>query len=84
MTNFEAVLSAANQLPVTDRLRLIDELAASIPDDAPPSLSKEWLVEIDRRSAQLDSGEVTPEPWTQVRKRLFTRLGIQGEDRLPS
>ena len=36
MSEYDTVLSAASQLPVTDRLRLIDELASSVPDDQPP------------------------------------------------
>ena len=63
MTEYELVLSAASQLSVTDRLRLIDDLAASAPDDQPPTLSEAWLAEVERRSAEIDAGTVTPEPW---------------------
>ena len=58
MTSYDSILSAANQMPVADRLRLIDELAAALSDDQPPTLSPEWLSEIDRRSKQLDSDQV--------------------------
>ncbi len=69
MAEYEAVFSAAAELSVADRLRLIDELAASVPEDQPPSLSDDWLAEIERRSAELDAGVVTPEPWPEVRQR---------------
>ena len=75
MAEYESVLAAASQLPVADRLRLIDDLAASVPDDQPPALSEQWLAEIERRSAELDSGAVTPEPWSQIRQRLFGKHG---------
>jgi putative addiction module component (TIGR02574 family) len=76
MSEYESVLAAAAQLPVADRLRLIDELAASVPDDQPPTLSPEWLEEIERRSAELAAGTVQAEPWAQVRERIRRRAGF--------
>jgi putative addiction module component (TIGR02574 family) len=80
MPEFQSVLADAVQLSVTDRLRLIDELAASVPDDEPPSLSEAWLAEIERRSAEIDAGVVTPEPWAEVRTRIFRQLGVDRAD----
>lgn len=80
MTEYESVLSAANRLPVVDRLRFIDDLAAGAPDDQPPSLSDAWLAEIEERSAELDSGAVTPQSWKEVRGRLFKKAGIPSAD----
>jgi putative addiction module component (TIGR02574 family) len=80
MLEYESVLAAASQLSLADRLRLIDELAASVPDDQPPALSEEWLAEIERRSAELDSGAVRPEPWPNIRQRLFRKHGIADAD----
>ena len=78
MLDFEAIVSEASQLSVADRLRLIDQLAASVPDDQPPSLSKHWLAEIDRRSQEIDSGTVATEPWDSIRGRLFHKYGVEG------
>ena len=78
MSDYQSVLSAASQLPVTDRLRLIDELASSVPDDQPPALDAQWLAEIERRSLEVDSGAVATEDWTAVRSRLFTKHGLDG------
>ncbi len=78
MSNFETVLAAASRLPVVDRLRLIDQLAASVPDDQPPSLSQEWLAEIARRSSEIDAGSVATETWEGVRKRVFDKHGVEG------
>ena len=64
MSTYELILSAASQLPVSDRLRLIDELASSVPDDQPPQLSADWLREIECRSREIDSGAVATEDWT--------------------
>lgn len=80
MSEYESVLAAAVQLSLPDRLRLIDDLASSVPDDQPPALSSEWLAEIERRSADLDSGAVTAEPWPAIRERLFREHRVHGAD----
>ncbi|HUG68614.1 MAG TPA: addiction module protein [Pirellulaceae bacterium] len=81
MSNYESILSAASQMPVVDRLRLIDELASSIPDDQPPQLSDAWLREIDWRSNEIDSGAVATERWADIRARLFAKHGVDGVTR---
>ncbi|MCA9153148.1 MAG: addiction module protein [Planctomycetales bacterium] len=73
MFTYDAVLSAAAQLPINDRLRLIDELASSVPDDCPPQLSNAWMREIERRSSEIDSGIVKTEEWSDIRARVFAR-----------
>jgi len=80
MTDYNSIFAAASNLSVTDRLRLIDELAASVPDDEPPALSEEWLAEIERRTAEIDSGKVVTQPWPEVRKQLFTQAGLKSAD----
>jgi len=79
MSEYESVFSAASQLPVGDRLRLIDDLASSVPDDQPPVLSQQWLEEIQRRSAEIDSAAVKTEPRPEVRERLFEKHGIDAD-----
>ena len=79
MSQYESVLSAASELSIDDRLRLIDDLASSVPDDRPPELSELWLTEINRRSAEIDAETVATEPWHAVRERLFRRHGIRDE-----
>lgn len=73
MTTYESILSAASQLPVGDRLRLIDDLACSVPDDEPPHLSDAWLREIERRADEIESGIATTEDWADIRTRLFAK-----------
>jgi putative addiction module component (TIGR02574 family) len=76
MAEFDAVRSAAFQLSTPDRLRLIDELSSTVPDDQPPTPSTEWLSEIERRSSEIDNGSVTLEAWESIRARLFRKTGI--------
>ncbi len=78
MGDYQSVLLAANALPVADRLRLIDALAASVPDDQPPTLSDEWLSEINRRSDEIDGGQVQAASWNDVRNDLRRRVGLDG------
>lgn len=80
MSDYQTVFSAARKLPISERLRLIDELSSSVPDDAPPSLSDEWLEEIDRRSAEIDAGTVSTEAWSSARERLMRKAGVDGAD----
>ncbi len=72
MTEYQAVLTAATQLPVADQLRLIDELTSRLPDDQTP-LSEEWLEELDRRVAEIENGTARLVPWEEVRERMYQR-----------
>ena len=76
MPEYHDILANASQLPVDDRLRLIDDLASSVPDDHPPHLSPEWVAEINRRSDEIDSGSVDTESWAAIRDRLFGKHGV--------
>jgi putative addiction module component (TIGR02574 family) len=77
MSDYQDILSMASQLPVDDRLRLIDDLASSVPDDRPPNLSPEWLAEIQRRSDEIDAGTVKTESWSVIRERLYAKHGVR-------
>lgn len=80
MTDYQDILAHASMLPVDDRLRLIDELASSVPEDRPPALSPEWITEINRRSDELDAGNVETESWSDIRQRLFAKHGVRDAD----
>lgn len=80
MSDYQSVRSAAAELPVGDQLRLIDDLAASMPDDQPPTLSEEWLAELEQRSAEIDGGSARTESWSDVRQRLMHRVGLDDRD----
>ncbi|WP_083435190.1 addiction module protein [Rhodopirellula islandica] len=76
-SEYQDILANATQLPIDDRLRLIDDLASSVPDDHPPRLSPEWLAEIDRRSNEIDTGTVETESWSTIRARLFEQNAVR-------
>lgn len=78
MPSYEALLADAGSLPVADRIELIEALWDTVPADSPPPLSDEWQAEIQRRSAEYDSGMVQTTPWEQVRNDALRRLGLTG------
>ncbi len=79
MPDYSELFSAASQLTVEERMRLIDELTDTIPDPEPGDLSPEWLEEIDRRSDEIQSGAVVTVPWEAVRADVFGRAGLDSE-----
>ena len=79
MSDYTSLLSAASQLPVADRLRLIDELTETLPELHCDSLSPEWQAEIERRCREIDAGTAQLEDWETVRARLFQRANLSRE-----
>lgn len=61
-------------LPEDVREHLLAVLARSVPAGREP-LSREWTEEIERRSAQIDRGEVELIPDQDVYARVRARLG---------
>jgi putative addiction module component (TIGR02574 family) len=77
MPDYETVLAEAIRLPVADRIQLIDALWDTVPAEALPPLSDEWRAEIQRRSAEYDSGSVQAVPWEQMRADALRRAALQ-------
>ena len=75
MLNYETLLTDASCLPVADRIQLIEALWDTLPADSLPPLSDTWLAEIQRRSAEYDSGLVPTTPWEQIRADALRRAG---------
>lgn len=74
MTTYESLLLDASQLPVADRIQLIDALWDTVPEDSLPPLSNDWVAEIQRRSAEYDAGLVVTVPWEEIRADALRRL----------
>jgi putative addiction module component (TIGR02574 family) len=75
MLDFNAILSAAEQLPEQDRLRLIDALWETVPSDTDAPFSEEWAREIEQRVAELQAGSAKTAPWPQIRAEALARIG---------
>ena len=74
MSTIDALLADAAQLPVAERLQLIDALWNTLPDEALPPLSDEWAPELLRRSAALAAGTAKTIPWEVVQAEALARL----------
>lgn len=65
----EKVLNTALTLPDEERVGLIEALIASLqPADRPP-FDESWGKIIERRSAELRSGQVAALPWDEVKRQ---------------
>ena len=80
MKDYEEVWGEVMGLSVEDRLRLMEDLAATVPDDQPPRLSGEWLEEIERRGKEIEAGKVKTESWESVRQRSRKSVGWHDAD----
>lgn len=65
----------ASQLPETERAELALSLIESLDGPAEPGIEDAWRVEIERRIAQIERGEVQLIPGDEVFARLRRRLG---------
>jgi putative addiction module component (TIGR02574 family) len=76
MTNILAELKErAAQLPEAERAELALVLIESLDGPADADVEEAWRVEIERRAAQVEPGEVEPIPGDEAVERLRRRLG---------
>jgi hypothetical protein len=66
----EQLFYSALELPEVERIELAEALLAT----ATPTLDPEWFAEIQRRSEEIDRGEVTLRTWSEVKQRSRERL----------
>ena len=65
------------QLPVADRLQLVEDLWDSIAEDAPDDafpLSPELARELDERLAEHDANPDAARPWQEIRAEILGRV----------
>lgn len=65
----------ASRLPDTERAELALSLIESLDGPADPDVEEAWRVEVERRIAQIERGEVQLIPGDEVFARLRRRLG---------
>ena len=76
VVTYDDVLRSAQSLNDAERLRLVQELLNSLHSREAAVLDDAWLVEIDRRSNDLDAGTVKSIPWAEVRRRARERARL--------
>lgn len=69
---YQQVTNEAMKLTPEERVDLAEKLWVSV--DSPEAITQAWDVEIERRMAQLDAGEVETIPVEDVLARLRTKL----------
>jgi len=67
-STLETLEAEALRLPAADRARLVERLITSL--DADPDVEEAWAAEVERRSAQLDSGEASLQPGPETLEKL--------------
>lgn len=80
MPTYETLLAEASRLPLADRIQLIDAIWDTLPAEALPPLSDEWVAEIQRRSAEYDAGTAETVSWEQVKAEALRRVGMMVPD----
>ncbi len=68
------IRDTALTLPPDERAWLASELIASLDESADPDVEAAWAVEIERRIAELDSGEAETVGWEEARTRIRSAL----------
>jgi putative addiction module component (TIGR02574 family) len=71
----QALFDSALQLSEQDRAQLAGLLLGSIDEQSDTDSQAAWSDEIARRLEELSSGDVTPIPWEEVRRRLHKNAG---------
>ena len=79
MMDFDSVLKDATLLSTSERMRLINALWDSVPEDAELPLSAEWEAELERRVTAIEQGTAKTTSWDVVRATALGRIG-HGDD----
>ncbi len=67
------------QLPEEDREELAQEIAVSVHGGfSSAELEQEWMVEIERRSQEIDAGTATLVEWSEIQQRIAQRRARRG------
>ena len=69
------ILEAALKLPAAEREQLVGELKATLHSGfASEEVEQAWATEIERRSAEIDSGKAVLRDWDEVRDEILAEL----------
>jgi putative addiction module component (TIGR02574 family) len=68
--DLQKVLDEASKLTEAERLRLAERLLSTIDGEPDTDAAAAWAAEIERRTKQIERGEVEPVPWSEVRASL--------------
>ena len=64
----------AVRLPESDRIRLVEEVLASLDEGDESAVDAAWAAEVERRFREFKSGTVRPISWETVKSRARKRV----------
>jgi len=74
MSTRDTILDTALALPPNERAWLASELIASLDESKDSDVEAAWAVEIERRIAEVESGEAETTSWEEARTRIRAKL----------
>ena len=63
----EKLIEQVVKLPETERIRVAEQILASLDGQVDVDAASVWAEEIARRSREIEEGSVEPIPWTEVK-----------------
>lgn len=73
-TRADTILGSALALPSNERARIAGELIASLDEGQDADAEAAWATEIERRIAEVESGEAETVDWEEARARIRSKL----------
>ena len=73
-TRADTILGTALALPPDERAWLAAELIASLDEGEDRGVEAAWAAEIEKRIAEIESGEATTVSWDEARARIRATL----------
>jgi len=73
-TRADIILDTALALAPNERAWLASELIASLDESNDSDVEAAWAAEIERRIAEVESGEAETSRWEEARTRIRTKL----------
>jgi putative addiction module component (TIGR02574 family) len=73
-TRADTILDTALALPPKERAWLASELIASLEEGADVDVEAAWAEEIEKRIAEVDSGEAETSSWEEAQARIRATL----------
>ena len=73
-TSADSILGTALTLPSDERARIAAKLIASLDEGEDANVEAAWATEIERRIAEIESGEAETVSWEEARARIQSKI----------
>ena len=71
--DIDRLVEEARRLPDDDRIRLVEQILATLEPDSDGDVAEAWAEELARRSREIDEGSVRGVPWSEVKAAVRRR-----------